>query len=160
MVFQLGRKISNKSNWFKEWWLFFRATQNIFCPEILKSFDYFKVNSESFFPFGNNYSLSFCSQFRIPWILCWDFTTHSFLPPLFPSIWLGNSKSNGGQPSRFLNLKPLSPSNNELIPKSPNLKSPQKQRLLVGLNLYQTLFLGPKLLQKIIFLQIRPLKPT
>ena len=41
----------------------------IFCPEIRKSFDYFKVNSDIFFPSGNCYPLSFCSQFRIPWIL-------------------------------------------------------------------------------------------
>ena len=82
MVFQLGRKIIKKkfTNWFQERWLFFEATQNIFCLEIRKSFDYFKVNCESFFPSGNSYSLSFCSQFRIPWILCWDFTTHNFLP--------------------------------------------------------------------------------
>ena len=72
------------TNWFQEWWLFFEATQNIFCPQIRKSFDYFKVNYESFFLSGNNYSLSFCSQFRIPWILCWDFTTHNFLPSPFP----------------------------------------------------------------------------
>ena len=42
----------------------------------------------------------------------------------FPNIWLGNSKSNGGQPSEYLNLKLLSPSNNGLIPRSPNPKSP------------------------------------
>ena len=41
-----------------------------------------------------------------------------------PSIWLGNSKSNGGQPSKYLNLKPLSPSKNGFIPKSQNPKSP------------------------------------
>ena len=71
-------------NWFQEWWLFFGATQNIFCLEIRKSFDYLKVNSESFFPFGNSYSLSFCSQLRIPLILCWEFATHNFLPSPYP----------------------------------------------------------------------------
>ena len=71
-------------NWFQEWWLFFGATQSIFCPEIRKFFYYFKVNCESFFPSGNSYSLSLCSQFRIPWILCWEFTTHNFLPLPFP----------------------------------------------------------------------------
>ena len=71
-------------NWFQEWWLFLGAIPNIFCPDIRKSFDYFKVNSESFFPSGNNYSLSFCSQFRIPWILYWEFSTHNFLPSPFP----------------------------------------------------------------------------
>ena len=43
-----------------------------------------KLIVKVFFPSGNSYSLSFCSQFRIPWILCWDFTTHSFLPPPYP----------------------------------------------------------------------------
>ena len=42
------------------------ATPNILCPEIQKSFEYFKANSESFFPTGNSYSLFFCAQFRIP----------------------------------------------------------------------------------------------
>ena len=71
-------------NWFQEWWLFLGAIPYIFYLDIIKSFDYFKVNSESFFPSENNYSLSFCSQFRIPWILCWDFSTHNFLPLPFP----------------------------------------------------------------------------
>ena len=57
-------------NWFQEWWLFMGVTPNIFCPEISKSFEYFKANSESFFPSGNSYSLFFCSQFKILWILC------------------------------------------------------------------------------------------
>ena len=42
---------TNFPNRFQEWWLFFGATQNICCPKIRKSFDYFKVNSENFFPF-------------------------------------------------------------------------------------------------------------
>ena len=29
-------------NWFQEWWLFMGATPNIFCPEISKSYEYFK----------------------------------------------------------------------------------------------------------------------
>ena len=62
--FNLGEKSQmNFSNWFQEWWLFFRANPDIFCPDIRKSFDYFKANSESFFPSRNSYSLSFCSQF-------------------------------------------------------------------------------------------------
>ena len=77
--FNWGEKIQTTfPNWFQEWWLFLGAIQNIFCPEIRKSFDYFKANCESFFPLGNSYSLSFCSQFRIPWILCWEFTSHNF----------------------------------------------------------------------------------
>ena len=71
-------------NWFQEWWLFLGATPNIFCPEISKSFDYFKANSESFFPTGNSCSLFFCAQFRIPWILCWDFCSHHSQPSPFP----------------------------------------------------------------------------
>ena len=79
--FNWGEKLQKAfPNWFQEWWLFLDATQNIFCPKILKSFDYFKANCENFFPSGNSYSLSFCSQFRIPWILCWEFTSHHFLP--------------------------------------------------------------------------------
>ena len=71
-------------NWFQEWWLFMGATPNIFCPEISKSFEYFKTNSESFSPSGNSYLLFFCAQFRIPWIICWDFCSHHFSPSPFP----------------------------------------------------------------------------
>ena len=60
------------------------ATPNIFCPEIQKSFEYFKANGESFFPTGNSYSLFFCAQFRIPRILCWDFCSHQSQPSPFP----------------------------------------------------------------------------
>ena len=76
----------------------------------------------------------------------------AFCLHLIPSIWLGNSKLNGGQPSKFLKHKLLSQLKNGLTLRNPNPKSPQK-RLPFGLNLYQVLFLGPKLLQKIIFLQ-------
>ena len=71
-------------NWFQEWCLFMGVTPNIFCTEISKSFDFFKANCESFFPSGNNYSLFFCAQFRIPWILCWDFCSHHFCQSPFP----------------------------------------------------------------------------
>ena len=71
-------------NWFQEWWLLMGATSDIFCPEIKKSFDYYKANSDSFFPSGNSYSLLFCAQFRIPWILCWEFCSHHFQPSPFP----------------------------------------------------------------------------
>ena len=60
------------------------ANSNIFYLEISKSFEYFKANCESFFPYGNSYSLFFCAQFRIPWILCWDFCSHHFSPSPFP----------------------------------------------------------------------------
>ena len=60
------------------------ATSEIFCPEIKKSYDYYKSNSDSFFPSGNSYSLLFCAQFRIPWILCWEFCSHHFQPSPFP----------------------------------------------------------------------------
>ena len=71
-------------NWFQEWWLFMGATPNIFCPEIQKSFEYVKDNSDSFFPSGNSYSLFFCAQFRIPWILCWDYCLQQTQPSPFP----------------------------------------------------------------------------
>ena len=82
------------------------------------------------------------------------------LPPIascllhFPNIWLGNLKSNGGQPLKLLQSKPLNPSKIGLIPKNPNPKSPQSQRFQFGPNLCQAQFLGPKLHPKIIFLQI------
>ena len=71
-------------NWFQEWWLLMGATSEIFCPEIKKSYEFYKSNSDSFFPSGNSYSLLFCAQFRIPWILCWDFCSHHFQPSPFP----------------------------------------------------------------------------
>ena len=64
--------------------LFWIPLKYFFCPEIKKSFDFFKENCGGFFPSRNSYSLSFCSQFGIPWILCWDFTTHNFVPSPFP----------------------------------------------------------------------------
>ena len=83
--FNWGAKMQRSfPNLFQEWWLFMGATPNIFCLEISKSFEYFKANSESFFPFGNSYSLFFCAQFRIPWILCWDFCSHHFSQSPFP----------------------------------------------------------------------------
>ena len=71
------------------------------------------------------------------------------------SIWLGNSKSNGGPLSKFPKLKPLKPSKIGLKPKSPNQRSPQNQRprYQFGPNLFQAQLLGPKL--KINFLQIQ-----
>ena len=139
-------------NWFQEWWLFLGVIPNIFCPDIRKSFDYFKVNSESFFPSGNNYSLSFCSQFRIPWILYWEFSTHNFLPSPFPGIWPGNLKLNGGPPSKSPKPKPLIPSRLGLIPKNQNPRNSQKS-LLLGLPRCQDLSLSLKPLPKLLFLQ-------
>ena len=81
----LNEKIQKSfPNWFQEWWLFMGATPNILCPEISKSFEYFKTNCESFFPSRNSYSLFFCAQFRIPWILCWNFCSHQSQPSPFP----------------------------------------------------------------------------
>ena len=83
--FNWDEKIQNCfPNWFQEWWLLMGATSEIFCPEIKNSFDYFKSNGDSFFPSGYSYSLLFCAQFRIPWILCWDFCSHHFQPSPFP----------------------------------------------------------------------------
>ena len=75
------------------------------------------------------------------------------------SIWLGNSKSNGGPLSKFPKPKPLKPSKIGLKPKSPNQRSPQNQRprYQFGPNLFQAQLLGPKL--KIHFLQIQHTGP-
>ena len=71
------------------------------------------------------------------------------------SIWLGNSKSNGGPLSKFPKPKPLKQSKIGLKPKSPNQRNSQNQRprYLFGPNLCQTQFLGPNL--KTHFLQIQ-----
>ena len=75
------------------------------------------------------------------------------------SIWLGNSKSNGGPLSKYPKPKPLKLSKNGLKPKSPNQRSLQSQipRYQFGPNLYQAQFLGPKL--KTPFLQIQHTGP-
>ena len=148
-------------NWFQELWLFMGATPNIFCPEIGKSFDYFKANSDSFFPSGNSYSLFFYAQFRIPWIYVGTFVPTNFLQDHSLSIWPGNSKLNGGLLSKYLKPKPLILLKNGLKPKSPNQRSPQSQnpRYHYGPNLCQTQHLSPILLQKTHFLQIQPIGP-
>ena len=71
------------------------------------------------------------------------------------SIWLGNSKSNGGPLSKYPKPKPLKLSKTGSKPKSPNRKSLQSQssRYQFGPNLYQAQLLGPKL--KIHFFQIQ-----
>ena len=75
------------------------------------------------------------------------------------SIWLGNSKSNGGPLSKYPKTKPLILSKNGLKPKSPKPRSLQSQspRYQFGPNLYQAQLLGPKL--KTHFLQIQPTGP-
>ena len=73
------------------------------------------------------------------------------------SIWLGNSKSNGGPLSKFPKPKPLKLSKTGLKPKSPNQRSPQSPRYQFGPNLFQAQLLGPKL--KIHFLQIQHTGP-
>ena len=75
------------------------------------------------------------------------------------SIWLGNSKLNGGPLSKFPKPKPLKLSKTGLKPKGPNRKSLQSQspRYQFRPNLYQAQLLGPKL--KIHFLQIQPTWP-
>ena len=129
-------------NWFQEWWLFMGATPNIFCPEINKSFEYFKATSESFFPSGNSYSLFFCAQFRIPWILCWDFCSHHSYPNPFPQYlarefkikWWAAFKISQAQ--TFESVKDWIEAQK---PKSPNQRNSQNQRLRYrfGLNLCQ-----------------------
>ena len=75
------------------------------------------------------------------------------------SIWLGNSKSNGGPLSKFPKPKPWKLSKHGLKPKSPNQKSLQSQspRYRFGPNLFQAQLLRPKL--KIHFLQIQHTGP-
>ena len=75
------------------------------------------------------------------------------------SIWLGNSKSNGGLLSKSLKPKLLKLSKIGLKPKSPNRKSLQSQspRYQFGPNLFQAQLLEPKL--KMIFLQIQLTRP-
>ena len=82
-----------------------------------------------------------------------------FCQHLFPSIWLGSLKSNGGQPSKLLQPNPLSPLRIGLIPKSPSPKNPQSQRFQFGPNLCQTQFLCPKLRPKTLFLQTLNTRP-
>ena len=71
------------------------------------------------------------------------------------SIWLGNSKSNGGPLSKYPKPKPLSPSKTRLKPESPKPRSLQSQspRYQFGPNLYQAQLLGLEL--KTHFLQIQ-----
>ena len=71
------------------------------------------------------------------------------------SIWLGNSKSNGGPLSKSPKPKHLKLSKNGLKPKIPNLGIPQNQRprYQFGPNIYQAQFPGPNL--KTHFLQIQ-----
>ena len=131
------------------------ATPNILCPEIQKSFEYVKANGDSFFPFGNSYSLFFCAQFRIPWILCWDFCTHQSQSSPFPKYltrefkikWLAAFKISQAQ--TFEAVKDWVEAQK---PKQKSLQS-QSPRYQFGPNLYQAQLLGPKL--KIHFLQIQ-----
>ena len=53
----------------------------------------------------------------------------------------------------------MSSSKDGWILKSPNPRSPQRLRHLLGPNLYQAHLPDPKLLHKVLFLQIRPTKP-
>ena len=89
------------------------------------------------------------------------FYVGTFVPTIFRqahslSIWLGNSKSNGGPLSKYLQPKPLILLKNGSRPKSPNQRIPQSQspRYLFGLNLCQARLRGPKLLLKSHSLQI------
>ena len=77
---------------------------------------------------------------------------------LFPNIWPENLKSNGGLPSKSLELKPLNQSNIGLILKNPNPKNLQKI-LMFGSRPCLDFFLGLKRPPKLIFLQILHTKP-
>ena len=83
------------------------ATPNIFFPEISKSFDYFKSNSESFFPAGNSYSLFFVLNLESLGFYVGIFVPTILIQAHSRSIWLGNLKSNGGPLSKYPKPKPL-----------------------------------------------------
>ena len=108
------------------------------------------------------------------------FFAMTFLPTisylyLFPSIWPGNSKSNGGLPSKFLKHKTFesikewvdskkskskkSSKQNGLTLKNPNPKNLQNKLLFGPLHCLD-LFLSLKLHKKPIFRQILPTKST
>ena len=160
LFFNWGEKIQTIfPNWFQEWWLFLGAIQNIFCPKIRKSFDYFKANCESFFPLGNSYSLSFCSQFRIPWILCWEFTSHNFLPAPFPQHLAREFKIKWWAAFKISPSQAFESIKDWLDSQKPKSKKPTKTKYPFGLNLCQAQSLGPKLRPKSHFLQIMNIRP-
>ena len=109
---------------------------------IAKAFSFLEIAIHFLFVLSLE-SLGFFARILLPIAFCLHF---------IPNIWLRNSKLNGGQLSKFLKHKLLSRLKNGLSLRNPNPKSPQK-RLSFGLNLYQILFLDPKLLQKTFFLQ-------
>ena len=146
-------------NWFQKCWLFLGAIPDIFCLDIIKSFDYFKVNSESFFPFGNNYLLSFCSQFRIPWILCWDFSTHNFLPSPFPRHLARGFKIKWWVAFKISQTQTFESIKAWIDTKKSKSKKSLKKSLILGLPRCYDLFLGLKPLPKPLFLQILHIKP-
>ena len=68
-----------------------------------------------------------------------------------PSIWLGNSKLNSGQLSKFIKHKLSSQLNNGLTLRNPNPKSPQKRFPFGRTFTKPSLFLGPNSFKKILF---------
>ena len=68
----------------------------------------------------------------------WVFLLIIFSHRLFPNIWLGNLKLNGGPPSKSPKPKPLNPSRLELIPKKSKSKKSSKKPSIVTSSL-----LGP-----------------
>ena len=76
------------------------ATPNIFCPEISKSFEYFKTNS------GSSSLLEIATRyFSVLNLESLGFYVGTFVPTIFLQahslrIWPGNSKSNGGPLSK------------------------------------------------------------
>ena len=131
------------------------TTPNIFCPEIQKSFEYVKASGDSFFPSGNSYSLFFCAQFRIPWILCWDFCTHQYQPSPFPKYLTREFKIKWWAAFKISQVQTFEAVKDWVEAHKPKQKILQSQnsRYQFGPNLYQAQLLGPKL--KIHFLQIQ-----
>ena len=99
------------------------------CPKIRKSFYYFKANCENIFPYGNSYSLSFCSQFRIPWILCWVFTTHNFPPSPFPQHLAREFKIKWWAAFKILQTQTFESVKGWLDSQKPKSKKPTKPKV-------------------------------
>ena len=135
------------------------ATPNILCSEINKAFEYLKANSDSLFSTGNSYSLFFCAQFRIPWILCYDFCSHHSQPSPFPKYLAREFKIKWWAAFKISQAQTFEAVKDWVESKNPNQKSLQSQspRYQFGPNLYQAQLLGPKL--KINFLQIQHTGP-
>ena len=95
------------SNWFQEWWLLWVLPQTFFVLKLAKLLNFSKptVRASSLLEIVTHY-------FSVLNLESLGFYVGTFVPTIFLqahslSIWLGNSKLNGGPLSKFLQLKPL-----------------------------------------------------